>query len=58
MDKCEDHIQETVLSLRNNSEVKINKSKAVLEVMGKRRVLFLIKKIKAVFMGRGWKGPF
>lgn len=51
MDKCEDRIQETVLSLRNNSAVKINKSKAVLEVMGKRRIFFLIKKIKAVFMG-------
>lgn len=59
MDKCKECIQETVLSLRNNYEVKINKSKAVLEVMDKRRIFFLIKKIKAVFMGGGGgKDPF
>lgn len=29
-----------------------------MEVMGKRRIFFLIKKIKAVFIGGGGKDPF
>lgn len=39
MDEYEDHIQEVVLSFKNNI-VKINKSKAILRVMGKEGVIF------------------